>query len=576
MGGMRGMDGVDGADGVDRGRTGVGPMTRTARSRRAGSGSRFRARVLAVLGVAAAAVVVVVPVGAAHAATAVVAWYHLDEGPGAVTMHDSGGFGLDGHIGPAVQTGATFAGSTGYRWSKVSPTAPPAKPERIVSVPTNPLLNPDSGDYTVEFRYRTSRSFGNVLQKGQNKTTGGYWKFEQPSGHMTCLYKGGNGQQRAIVSPVTTNDGNWYSIRCERTPTEIRLIIDGVRVGRLVGPTGNIANNQPLSIGGKSACDQITVTCDYFEGDIDDIRIEKAGVVAPANQAPVASFTSSCFGLGCTFDGSASSDSDGSIVARAWDFGDGTSATGVTATHAYGAPGTYAVRLTVFDDDGATAVADRTVTVADVTSGIEFVGGATRSSTGSTVTVTTPGVVAGDALVLFVSAGSPVTMGEPAGVGGWVPLDSVGDSRGVTRAWWKVATAADGGAGVTVTMSGAAKASIGVVAYGGTSPTAPIATFARTLHSDTSAVRTTPQVAVSGGEWVTSYWMHRDSSSTSLAAPGGVATRIVDTQSGGGHPTVLIADSAGPVPGGQAGGLSAAAQANSSFGTSWTLVLRPG
>ncbi len=55
-----------------------------------------------------------------------------------------------------------------------------------------------------------------------------------------------------------------------------------------------------------------------------------------------------------TFDASDSSDSDGEIVSYSWDFGDGTTATGVTATHVYGDDGSYLVKLTVTDNDGTT------------------------------------------------------------------------------------------------------------------------------------------------------------------------------------------------------------------------------
>jgi hypothetical protein len=53
-----------------------------------------------------------------------------------------------------------------------------------------------------------------------------------------------------------------------------------------------------------------------------------------------------------TFDGSGSSDEDGSIVAHHWDFGDGQSGHGQVVNHAFAAPGTYQVTLTVVDDDG--------------------------------------------------------------------------------------------------------------------------------------------------------------------------------------------------------------------------------
>ena len=75
------------------------------------------------------------------------------------------------------------------------------------------------------------------------------------------------------------------------------------------------------------------------------------------NQPPTPRFTFSCLGVTCRFDGSASTDSDGTIVAYHWDFGDqsGTSHIEPTDEHTYYQAGTYNVALTVVDDGGASA-----------------------------------------------------------------------------------------------------------------------------------------------------------------------------------------------------------------------------
>ncbi len=59
--------------------------------------------------------------------------------------------------------------------------------------------------------------------------------------------------------------------------------------------------------------------------------------------------------LNVSFNGSASFDPDGTITSYAWNFGDGSSATGATTNHTYTAAATYTATLTVTDNNGATA-----------------------------------------------------------------------------------------------------------------------------------------------------------------------------------------------------------------------------
>lgn len=91
------------------------------------------------------------------------------------------------------------------------------------------------------------------------------------------------------------------------------------------------------------------------------------GGAGGGNIPPTASFSNSCTLLGCSFDASASGDADGSITSYAWDFGDGSSAVGVTASHSYAASGTYTVTLTVTDDLNATTSASKNLSVSDGT-----------------------------------------------------------------------------------------------------------------------------------------------------------------------------------------------------------------
>ena len=94
----------------------------------------------------------------------------------------------------------------------------------------------------------------------------------------------------------------------------------------------------------------------------------------PANRPPVADATLTTNttydyqaqqGAVVNFNGTLSSDPDGVIMRYLWNFKDVSpaTATGVTVTHRYKAPGTYYPTLTVVDDRGASATTTVTVTV---------------------------------------------------------------------------------------------------------------------------------------------------------------------------------------------------------------------
>jgi len=93
-------------------------------------------------------------------------------------------------------------------------------------------------------------------------------------------------------------------------------------------------------------------------GDETAIADNTAGTACSAtNQPPLASFAPPAeplAGEAATFTDT-SSDPDGSIVAWSWDFGDGATSSAHSPAHTYADAGRYTVRLTVTDDDGATA-----------------------------------------------------------------------------------------------------------------------------------------------------------------------------------------------------------------------------
>ncbi len=66
--------------------------------------------------------------------------------------------------------------------------------------------------------------------------------------------------------------------------------------------------------------------------------------------------------LTVTFDGSASADTDGTIASYVWNFGDGSTAIGKTATHTYTTAATFNATLQVTDNQGAAGSANKIIT----------------------------------------------------------------------------------------------------------------------------------------------------------------------------------------------------------------------
>ena len=88
-----------------------------------------------------------------------------------------------------------------------------------------------------------------------------------------------------------------------------------------------------------------------------------SGFIAAGPQPPVASFTSSCSLLVCSFDASGSTAQ--ATATYSWNFGDATpNGSGTTTSHTYGASGSYSVTLTVTDANG-TSTSTRTVSVSN-------------------------------------------------------------------------------------------------------------------------------------------------------------------------------------------------------------------
>jgi hypothetical protein len=207
----------------------------------------------------------------AFGATTTIADWEMNEPAGSRTMRDSSGSNLSGTIGSAVQTHVVVSGATGYRWSGRNTAG--YHPERLVTVQSS-LLNPGTGAFAVTVRLYTGAGDQNILQKGQSTTSGGFFKIDMLRGFVYCTFKGSSGRV-AVGSSKTVWNHVWHTIRCERRSTGVTIKVDGGTPRTRAGATGNIANTQPLAIGGKRVCNGTTIQCDYYVGLLDRAVVQR-------------------------------------------------------------------------------------------------------------------------------------------------------------------------------------------------------------------------------------------------------------------------------------------------------------
>lgn len=290
----------------------------------------------------------------------------------------------------------------------------------------------------------------------------------------------------------------------------------------------------------------------------------------PANQSPTAEFTSSCVELTCTFDGSTSSDPDGSVSTWSWGFGPGTGS-GQQVSHTFTTAGDHQVALTVNDGQGGTATTTKTVTVevgAEPVTEVEFVASAGANANSPSPSVPIPaGVHAGDTLLLTASIGGTPTVTDPPG---WTPVDAAVSTNLDSRVWARTATASDAGSSVTVALSARQKSSMVVSAYRGVGSVAASAT---TVDGAT-ATHTTPSMTVPAGSWVVWFWAERSSNTTQWTAGSEVTVRQDVYSTGGGRVSALMGDS-GAARSGVVSGQTATTDVTSNAGVNWSIVLPP-
>ncbi|MCF7553846.1 LamG domain-containing protein [Pseudonocardia sp. WMMC193] len=238
-----------------------------------------------------------------------------------------------------------------------------------------PVNNPTT--YSEELWFNTTTTVGGKLIGFGNERSGnssGYDRHVWMMNDGRLVFGTWTGQTNTAESPVGTayNDGAWHHMVATQGTDGMKLYVDGALVA-----TNPQTAAQDYSGYWRLGGDVVWYGANsfYFDGTLDEAAVYPT-VLTPAqvldhytkgggvvNQAPVAAFTSTTAELTADLDASTSTD-DGTIASYAWNFGDGATGTGQTASHPYAAAGTYDVTLTVTDDKGLTNSVTRQVTVA--------------------------------------------------------------------------------------------------------------------------------------------------------------------------------------------------------------------
>jgi hypothetical protein len=139
-----------------------------------------------------------------------------------------------------------------------------------VSVPSAPDLNPGGANITASIRLKTTVAPAtpgwDLIRKGYYASPGGEYKMgEQPSGQVSCGFKGSRGYAELTAGP-RVNDNVWHTVQCVKTPTSIAVVIDGQRFS-MRGAVGSISNRDVVPIGARPGSE-------YFHGLLDEASIQ--------------------------------------------------------------------------------------------------------------------------------------------------------------------------------------------------------------------------------------------------------------------------------------------------------------
>ncbi|WP_067196927.1 PKD domain-containing protein [Microbacterium sp. XT11] len=244
---------------------------------------------------------------------------------------------------------------------------------------SSPTAVQGDDDFAVEAWVKTTTTKGGKIFGYGGSQTGASNSndrnlYMQNNGRLTFgVYPGT--ERRTISTTSAYNDGKWHHVVAMVSPAGMALYVDG----KIAAQDASVSSAQKSYAGyWRIGYDTLSgwpsaPTSAAFSGTIDEFAVYPSALsaaqvathfaVGKGLKAPSASFTSTADALSVAVDGSGSTVEAGQTATYAWNFGDGKTATGKTATHEFVAAGTYTVTLTVTDGRGLIGTSTAQVTV---------------------------------------------------------------------------------------------------------------------------------------------------------------------------------------------------------------------
>jgi len=225
-----------------------------------------------------------------------------------------------------------------------------------------------AGEHTVPGNWQIAPPYGTefvqILATTSPVDPFAFFSPQDPAGFQAQI-------EVQILGILPANETSWdftsFEIVAGSPANYGTLVITSVPSGASISIDGSYAGYTPKTIYVTQGFHQVRITKPGYLG-WNAATLVIGGITRninvtlvplfPTNAPPTANFTYSPttppVGAWVQFDGSSSSDSDGTITSYAWNFGDGSTDSGVSRWHQFNTPGTKIVTLTVTDNDGAT------------------------------------------------------------------------------------------------------------------------------------------------------------------------------------------------------------------------------